>query len=103
MQPCYSLLSFAKPDPIGTYLSLSLRDPQGLKERQRRGNLQTLDLKRKDCFASLAMTMVLGLSKRHSGLTLFPDERPPGIFSRALDFLLLTANHDKQLPWGLPL
>jgi predicted glutamine amidotransferase len=28
-----------------------------------------LDLKQKDCFASLAMTAVLGLSKCHSGLT----------------------------------
>jgi hypothetical protein len=27
--------------------------PKGIKERQRRGNLQMLDLKRKDCFASL--------------------------------------------------
>jgi hypothetical protein len=32
------------------------------EERQRRGNLQMFDVKVKDCFASLAMTAVLGLS-----------------------------------------
>ena len=37
----------------------SLRYPKGMKERQRRGNPQTLELKQKDCFASLAMTVLL--------------------------------------------
>ena len=44
-----------EPDPKGAKLSpilQSLRDPQGLKERQRRGNLQTSDIKLKDCFAA---------------------------------------------------
>ena len=36
------------------------------EERQRRSNLQTLDLSQKDCFAALAMTAAWGISKWHS-------------------------------------
>jgi len=56
------------PAPNGTYLTLSLRGAT------RRGNLQMLDLKQKDCFASLAMTIAWGSTKCHSGLRPVFDE-----------------------------
>jgi ABC-type phosphate transport system permease subunit len=47
----------------------------------RRGNLQVIDPARKDCFASLAMTVGLGLTLWHSIVSPKFQATVPGIYA----------------------